>query len=629
MARTRINVPVQIGVTADVDFAGVKIKNLSDPGDTQDAATKHYVDSQITSGVLGIGLAEDGSYTDGLFTDFTTTTTIGIAVDRFNEVLKSLAPQPAPSFSSVSFSNSGTTGKLSFGASNALTGYTLAPSLDVGGTYTASGYRKGIFNSSTTMTGTLADNVAPGFTNSRPYPNYAFGDANVGTLHLVVNGAVVHSCDLTSFASGTSATNGSGFVLSAATTVKFTNGDSFDNFKYRTGTWMVVAAAQRKGYNTLLVRHEYASGQYRDCTQFDWVVDDSTTTTSYTGDTLDTIALTGANHISGVTYYTGGSAQYAVTVNNAYKNTYSASATPVSFSGTNCSATAQSLATPSTEASSATYSAVPVTVNVSGRLLNGSISLHSVVDRVINANEANSGSQSISGILIDNTSAAASATSELFDDEGYRMYENFTITNTTYGSGAGSSAATWDSTESLVGADANYNSGLLVSASKLTYPTNTSHISGITNGNFSAPTNGPSGNPNYSAASGTRTYIRYFYTSSAKSNFRLNIAATNASFVSVATGVSVNNLTLEVLAPNTTKNSGGTTAWKDATVAHDGLDTDVGCYAGTYGSTVPTNWGCTLGAKNTSTSGGAIVVKITASQNWSGSLDSILLTWVS
>ena len=34
-----------------------------------------------------IGSAEDGDYTDGLYTDFTSSTSIGTAVDRFNEAV--------------------------------------------------------------------------------------------------------------------------------------------------------------------------------------------------------------------------------------------------------------------------------------------------------------------------------------------------------------------------------------------------------------------------------------------------------------------------------------------------------------------------------------------------------------
>ena len=40
------------------------------------------------AGNFNIGAAEDGTYTDGLFTDFTIATPVGTAVDRFNEVLK-------------------------------------------------------------------------------------------------------------------------------------------------------------------------------------------------------------------------------------------------------------------------------------------------------------------------------------------------------------------------------------------------------------------------------------------------------------------------------------------------------------------------------------------------------------
>ena len=71
-----------------------------------------------------IGAAEDSSYSDGLFTDFVYSTPIGTAVDRFNEVLKGLAPSAAPSLDDINCSDSGATAKLSFGSSQSISGYT-------------------------------------------------------------------------------------------------------------------------------------------------------------------------------------------------------------------------------------------------------------------------------------------------------------------------------------------------------------------------------------------------------------------------------------------------------------------------------------------------------------------------
>jgi len=51
---------------------------------------------------LVIGDAEDGTYEDGLYTDFTYSTPIGVPIDRFNEILLALVPPPAPDLSSWS-----------------------------------------------------------------------------------------------------------------------------------------------------------------------------------------------------------------------------------------------------------------------------------------------------------------------------------------------------------------------------------------------------------------------------------------------------------------------------------------------------------------------------------------------
>lgn len=62
-----------------------------------------------------IGPAEDGDYTDGIFTDFTSSTPIGTAIDRFNEVLLLLAPTPPSNWngaiSSIGFSSTSYTAR--------------------------------------------------------------------------------------------------------------------------------------------------------------------------------------------------------------------------------------------------------------------------------------------------------------------------------------------------------------------------------------------------------------------------------------------------------------------------------------------------------------------------------------
>ena len=62
-----------------------------------------------------IGAAEDGSYTDGLFSDFVASTPIGTAIDKFNEILKIIVPGPAPAVDRINYTNAnGIAPKLTF-----------------------------------------------------------------------------------------------------------------------------------------------------------------------------------------------------------------------------------------------------------------------------------------------------------------------------------------------------------------------------------------------------------------------------------------------------------------------------------------------------------------------------------
>lgn len=580
-----------------------------------------------------IGAAEDGDYTDGLFTDFATTTPTGTAVDRFNEVLKELAPQPAPNLSDISYTSAaGAAGKLSFGASNAISGYTNVGNLsgegalDYNGTFpNGSTARRGIYSATFgSKTGDLAGAVTAGAGSpTASYPAKAFGNGSEGTLEIHVNGSLIHSVDLSVFSSGVSATSGTGFNLSAATSVSFPNGTPFDIFKYRTGTWTVSTTHEVSGYNYVQIKHVVGVTTY-STNYFEWVIDAVTTATVYASESLGSLVMSGSKFLSGVEYHTSGTATYTVTVQNAYRNTFSTSSSAVFHTAsTNCLPAATSISNISGspfEASTISVSkAAPITATL---LHDGQITANTTTLRTVQSSVTSTGA-SVSFILLNSISDAATATNELMDGETYRVPSNRSLTNTSGFTSGG--AALWDSTESVAGATAGYTDGLLVYNRQLYYPNSASVVN---SGDFSSIANGPAGNPDYSGVSGTRTYLRYFYYSSAAQNFVLNVTHSGANFVTVASGLSTftGDANIEILAPNTTSD-GVSAEYKDALTAYTSDDA-IGCYAPTYGSTAYTSWGITLGSKSTATSGNAIIIRITVPWGWSGIISNISLTAV-
>jgi hypothetical protein len=104
--------------------------------------------------------------------------------------------------------------------------------------------------------------------------------------------------------------------------------------------------------------------------------------------------------------------------------------------------------------------------------------------------------------------------------------------------------------------------------------------------------------------------------------FTLANQSGTTNFVSVATGPSSTNLTLELLAPNTTVNGSSTVEFKDCFVNYT-ADSAIGCFASGTKTSTTSNWACSLGTKSTATSGSAIVIRITAAAAWTGVLETI------
>ena len=127
------------------------------------------------------------------------------------------------------------TGKLSFGATKGIAGYTPvgtaggSSALNTNDIFPISGNRYGIFGGSkSTKSGDINGAQTNGSAaHSNNFPNKAFGSgqANVGELKLYVNGALKRTTNLVSHGSGNDFnSNGSGFTLSAATAGEDSNG---------------------------------------------------------------------------------------------------------------------------------------------------------------------------------------------------------------------------------------------------------------------------------------------------------------------------------------------------------------------------------------------------------------------
>ena len=579
------------------------------------------------AGDLELGTPTDGSWADGLFSSWTSSTWTNDAIDDINEVLSSLAPSPAPDLDDVDVDTNGENGKLSFDGSNpiaedtyyAVTGIGSRPAVTVDNAFNDSGDRAGIIGLNTDVTGTLNEDVDEGAGSpTAAYPANAFGDADQGNLILELNGVTERTIDLSTAGAVDDGSATTGFDISDHSSVSFPNGDPFTQFQYRTGSWRVDSSDMRLGWNYVRIRHEKTAGVFTDTNYVDWVVDGNAAATTFSGETLDNLSMSGASTLSGVTYHTSGDADYDVVIDNGQRNTY-IETNAITFSTTRCSVSSLSFsATGGNELATTTITNRTVTVST-GRILNQTIEVQTSVDRTTNST-LSSTNKTISGLLVDTYISGASGqdnNSESFNAEGYRQTSDISLTDTGFGSGPGNGTADWTSSTSITTGGAGYNDGLLQYNGRLYYPTN-----GANGGNFGGITNGPAGNPDYSSASGDRVYLRYFYDSSPRQNFVFNISVSSTTFVSVATGPSGNNVTAEILAPNTTQDGVGTIEWKDMVTSYTD-DDSIGAYNASGGATIPTDWGVTLGTRSTSTSGYVIVVRITASSSWSGYINSI------
>lgn len=556
----------------------------------------------------------DATYQEGLFETWTANTTIGFAVKEINNLLKALAPSRPPFLSSLSSNNTGNTGRLMVDTLNPFNEYSPIPSKNVDDLYSPTTNILGFLQSGSALSGKLADNVGIG--PGSPFPAYSTGSLNkgdTGTLKLYINDVVVKSVNLAT--AGAVNDLATGFVLSPTQSVLFpTTGIPFEGFKYRTGLWKISSDDQRLGYNTMKVVHELDGSNQYTTNQLEWFNATDGNSISYNNEQTTDLLLTGTKYLSGVKYYTGGSFKYSITGSNIYDaSVYSHNLVQYTTNYGLQSISSEYL-TPANGDNTKLFEVnKTVLFQTSGiRLIDGTVSVQTTVPNVFGASVQSSGT-SISRILLDNVVATSTATNETFTSEEYRLPSNSNFASTTLATGL------WDSSISLVeSSTVGYNDGLQVGEGKLRRGTV----------NWSAITNGPAGNVDYSTGMGTsnRTYYRMFIGSAGSANFVLRINGSGAVVVNTASIFSAaNQMKVEFRAPTQT---GWLCAYDDF-ISGQYSDGNGG-RAASFGNgrALNADWGLTIGVKNIVNSGNKVYLKITVPYNFSGQLSSMLLNFL-
>jgi len=597
-----------------------------------------------SGGSIAIGPAEDGDYTDGLFTDFTTSTLIGVPIDRFNEVLKILAPSPAPALSRVNYDNSaGSTVKLSFGASNALSDYTSSnttagfTAVDVSQSYAAetsgSNFRLGVYANDTDITGFLNFHVTEVSQNGYiAYSNDAFGNAETGSLKLEVNGNVIHTVDLTGLAgsgnpftgSADSLTGDSGFTNVSVTASSYDgNNSEWYIFKHRTAKFKVDVNDMVPGWNYARAIHTIGSTDY-ETNYVEWINDPSGSIDdlSVSNGRIEDVTLIGSKYLSGVQYNTDATANYKVDINNLYRNVYQVSGTPISFTVSNSSTpSAQSVSDIDTGAGEDHTKVLGVTASLdynSNSLVSGAITANVTVTHPFKATISTTGSATTGdGFLIDNRTLASTNTSEKFHDETYRKTSGSYDLQTDVTAGS----ALWNSENHMTGGGASgHTDGLLFFNQRLYSPIDGDVPAG---GDFSSLSNVESGQPDYSGVTGTRTFYRVVSNSSGADLYNMTIVSTKNS-------TTYNNSTLSTANAHFFAKLPGETGWMDISQNF------------TYGSISDGDGALISGASNDVDSGNNthnitfgtasvangdhIMIKILADESWAGYISQLDFT---
>ena len=590
-----------------------------------------------------IGDAEDGTYEDGLFTNFTNKTYTGVAIDRINEVLKLLAPSPAPDLDDINAFDTGKSVFLSFGSSNSIAGYTnvaasagIGSAVDVNGQYqvatSSNNIRLGAFNLTQSISGVLNADVATGFSGATlNFVSQSFGNGEQGYIHFEVNGVVIATGSL----SGTIGVNppgsGSGTILNTSGS-GFTNfsqtgsavqedGSDFTFFQHRTGRYLVSTASQTNGWNYARVLH-YTDGATLTTNYIEWVNDSNSDALTASGNSAAP-ELSGSVHLSGVEYFISGNVRYKVAVSNAYRNTFDNN--NITFTTTGCTIANQTKPTIGAgEDHTKVLHLTGVGQITQTVMLTGSVTASVNVTHPFKSDLTQGGQAIAGGILLYGLSGSSNVRTEKFRSETFRLQSGSFNSQ----SDVISASNKWSSLVFMTASNGGHSDGLQFFSSSLRSPLNT-----LLSGDFrnsadgGSITHGPSFNPNYSGQSGQRTFYRYFRNDTGVTQYTAEVAISGSGATIVPSTTALNASRIRVFLKIPT-GSAGKTGWMDlgTAFAYDSYEDNSGCNNNILTASLNAKNNANFGIQGIANSE-FICMRVEADASWSGQMDQIDVTF--
>lgn len=413
---------------------------------------------------------------------------------------------------------------------------------------------------------------------------------NSGLVSIILNSKISIEIDLKNLQNNrVDVFTNSSIVFSDVIFEKF-NGKVHPSLQSRTAELYISTMDMQKGYNELYIKQNNSTSN-----QLFWVYDQTKfkvmsefSLGNFFGD---------IKYLSGVQYFTNAYFEIMFKIQNLFIHSYSNSENAIEYTCFNCEKQNESLPPINTFSQDLNEQReIKITTD---RLIAQSASIKVSIDH-LNNERLESDLLVLENLLIDQVKQTSTKVYENFDDEEFRIQDTMSIDM---------QSVKWNSHESLIN-----NNGLLVYNGYLSYPKQ----------NFKLIKNGPSNNVNYSKLQGNRTFLRYFQSEISRQNFVLYFECQETEFIKTVESIYDNKIWVEILAP--TENN--QLIWKDLITPYNGNVNDIGCSAQILGDEFPYILGGTFGTNDTSVTNLLLILKITASENWSGSISNIALTWL-